>query len=318
MGRETAAHEELQMQIPDPAALPDPTAFPDPAVTDADPISRIPVPSFLHQSVQSEKEKAKSKEPAKGKEAAKDKEKPKVKEQAGPGKLKDQDPIAVGPIIDDSVVTETVIEPHSAFVPFAVLSPSFRNGSNETEHRGFIPEAWFGAVWHDKVFSARVSACISCHSNKIDPVEVAVRVDFSEWIQGLKDGTRGGIEAGRFIVPFSAFSAAPMEYRTVARPLIFSMGQLVHANLTGQAVLPMPFTDTGINVNVNVPVGAICDQPVPRGLGRLCHQRPDRRQCRHRLGGLARELSDESKPHGRYAHYRRHRHGAHRRIGDGG
>src|SRR2546430_13978893 len=71
---------------------------------------------------------------------------------------------------------------------------------------------------------------------------------------------KGNVDAGRFIVPFGAFSAQsdPSLYRTVSTPLIFNMGQRLFNQDLGFPVLPMPYADEGINLNLSLPVCDCC------------------------------------------------------------
>jgi hypothetical protein len=75
---------------------------------------------------------------------------------------------------------------------------------------------------------------------------------------------KGAIDAGRLIVPFGAFSAQsdPSLYRTVSTPLIFNMGQRIFNQDLGFSVLPMPFADEGINLNLSVPLGDCGTGPI--------------------------------------------------------
>src|SRR5262249_40016330 len=75
---------------------------------------------------------------------------------------------------------------------------------------------------------------------------------------------KGGIEGGRFIVPFGAFSSQtnPSLYRTVSKPLIFNMGQRVLKTDLGEPVLPMPYVDEGVNLNFELPVAHLCGNPL--------------------------------------------------------
>jgi hypothetical protein len=153
----------------------------------------------------------------------------------------------------------------SGISTFVTLSPQWRGGNDRIQNPGFAPLAWFGASWESKIVSGRVTACVACHGvqeqaflTRIDLVEAAVRVDLSEYLDPCKRGMKGGIEAGRFVVPFGAFSAQanPGLYRTVSTPLIFNMGQRVFNQDLGVAVLPLPYSNTGVNGNLTVPV---CD-----------------------------------------------------------
>jgi hypothetical protein len=152
----------------------------------------------------------------------------------------------------------------SSFSVFATLSPLWRGGNADVQNPGFFPETWVGAAWQGKVVSARVTACTTCHGvqeavgpQRIELVEAAVRVDLSACLDKCWHGMKGGIDAGRFVVPFGAFSSQvnPGLFRTVSKPLIFNMGQRVFANDLGQPVLPMPYVDQGVNLNLDVPLG---------------------------------------------------------------
>ena len=154
---------------------------------------------------------------------------------------------------------------------FATLSPQWRGGNDHLQNPGFAPLAWVGASWQSKFVSARVTICISCHGvqeqaflSRVDLVEAAVRVDLSEYLERCLPGLKGGIDAGRFVVPFGAFSAQvnPGTYRTVSTPLIFNMGQRVFNNTFGDPVLPMPYSDTGVNLNLDFPLGDFGTGPI--------------------------------------------------------
>jgi hypothetical protein len=143
------------------------------------------------------------------------------------------------------------------------------------QNPGFAPLAWVGASWEGKTVSGRVTACVACHGvqeqaflSRIDLVEAAARVDLSEFLDRCLCGTKGGIEAGRFVVPFGAFSAQtnPGVYRTVSTPLIFNMGQRIFNGDLGVSVLPMPYSNTGINTNVTVPVCDVGTGPITAGV----------------------------------------------------
>src|SRR5262249_3437959 len=77
-------------------------------------------------------------------------------------------------------------------------------------------------------------------------------------------GMKGAVDAGRIIVPFGAFSAQadPSLYRTVSTPLIFNMGQRLFNQDLGFPVLPMPYADEGINLNLGVPLGDCGTGPI--------------------------------------------------------
>ena len=159
----------------------------------------------------------------------------------------------------------------SSLSAFATLAPLFRGGDSHVQNPGFFPQAWVGGAWQGKILSARVTACVSCHGvhegpflNRIELVEAVARVDFSTWLEPCLSGMKAGLEAGRFVVPFGAFSAQtnPSLYRTVSTPLIFNMGQRVSAADLGDPVLPMPYADEGVNLNLDVPLADVCTGPI--------------------------------------------------------
>jgi hypothetical protein len=159
----------------------------------------------------------------------------------------------------------------SSVSAFAVLSPLWRGGNDHLQNSGFAPLAWVGASWQSKIVSARVTVCIACHGvqegaflSRVDIVEAAVRVDLSQFLEPCLHGLKGGIDAGRFVVPFGAFSSQtnPGVYRTVSTPLIFNMGQRIFNQDLGVSVLPMPFADEGIDLNFDIPVCNLGTSPI--------------------------------------------------------
>jgi hypothetical protein len=159
----------------------------------------------------------------------------------------------------------------SSLTAFATLSPQWRGGSNHLQNSGFGPLTWVGASWQGKMVSVRATFCITCHGvqepgliSRVDPVEVAVHLDLSDFLDKHCHGLKGGVDAGRFIVPFGAFSAQsdPSLYRTVSTPLIFNMGQRIFNQDLGFPVLPMPYADEGINLNLAAPLGDCGTGPI--------------------------------------------------------
>jgi hypothetical protein len=155
----------------------------------------------------------------------------------------------------------------SSLSTFATISPLWRGGNDHLQNNGFGPLAWVGASWQGQIVSGRVTACISCHGvqepsqiNRIEVAEAAVRVELSKFLDEHCKGMKGNIDAGRFIVPFGAFSAQsdPSLYRTVSTPLIFNMGQRIFNQDLGFPVLPMPYSDEGINLNLSIPICDCC------------------------------------------------------------
>lgn len=145
----------------------------------------------------------------------------------------------------------------SSISTFATISPLWRSGSSQIQNNGFFPEAFFGAAWQGKNgLSARVTACTSCHGNgepgflnRVELLEAVARLDIMEFLGKEKcTNFRAAVEAGRFVVPFGAFSAQvnPGVYRTVSKPLMFNMGQRVRDGDIGDVVLPLPYSDEGV------------------------------------------------------------------------
>lgn len=145
---------------------------------------------------------------------------------------------------------------------WAVFSPTWREGNDNMELPGFFPQTWVGANWQSKgPLTARATACVTCHvepgnGHRIELVEAALRVDLVNLICHRDSPVKAIVDAGRFIVPFGAFSAQvnPGAYRTVATPLIFTMGQRVFPGDIGDPVLPMPYVDQGANLSLAAPV----------------------------------------------------------------
>ncbi|MCE9526538.1 MAG: hypothetical protein K8R36_10840 [Planctomycetales bacterium] len=67
---------------------------------------------------------------------------------------------------------------------------------------------------------------------------------------------KASVEAGRIVVPFGAFASQsnPGVYRTVSKPLIYNMGQRIQDGDLGDPVLPMPYSDEGMVLNLGAPV----------------------------------------------------------------
>lgn len=152
--------------------------------------------------------------------------------------------------------------PEQSFALWATISPMWREGNDHMELPGFFPQTWVGANWQSKgPISARATACVTCHvesgnGHRIELVEAAMRIDLGRWICERDTPVKAVVDAGRFIVPFGAFSAQvnPGVYRTVAQPLMFTMGQRVFATDIGDPVLPMPYADQGSNFSLAVPL----------------------------------------------------------------
>jgi cytochrome c5 len=175
----------------------------------------------------------------------------------------------------DKSVTPPAGADKTSMTTFVTLSPLWRGGPDRLQNPGFTPLAWAGASWEGKTVSGRVTVCAACHGvqeqaflSRLDLVEAAARVDLSEFFGRCCSGMKGGIEAGRFIVPFGAFSSQtnPGVYRTVSTPLIFNMGQRVFNGDLGVSVLPLPYSNTGVNADVSVPVCDLGTGPITAGV----------------------------------------------------
>jgi hypothetical protein len=154
---------------------------------------------------------------------------------------------------------------------FATLSPMWRGGDEHLQNPDFGALAFFGASWQSKIVSARVTLCITCHGvkeggqiSRVEPVEAAVHFDLSQFFESRVHGMKAGVDAGRFVVPFGAFSAQvnPGLYNTVSPPLIFDMGERIYNTDLGFPVLPMPDADEGVDLNLNIPVGCCGAGPI--------------------------------------------------------
>jgi mono/diheme cytochrome c family protein len=138
------------------------------------------------------------------------------------------------------------------------------------ENPGFFADVWVTASYQSSgPLRGTVTACTSCHSRdnnlagnaySIELVEGSATLDLRQMFHGCRcdDGRELLVKAGRFIVPFGAFSAManPSTYRTVTQPLMFNMGRrvLVPGAPPNQPVLPMPFADEGLDVTWRTPV----------------------------------------------------------------
>lgn len=164
-------------------------------------------------------------------------------------------PVAIEPGVSNFVVGGA---PNLAF--YGTLSPLWLGGSDNLQNPGFFPDVWLGANWQtNSPLSARATACVSCHTepgsaSRIELVEAALRFDLAK-AAGCCGPLRASLDAGRFVVPFGAFSSQsnPGVYRTVTMPLIYNMGQRVRSG-DFDPVLPMPFSDEGASLAFGAPL----------------------------------------------------------------
>jgi mono/diheme cytochrome c family protein len=156
----------------------------------------------------------------------------------------------------------------------ATISTLWRGGNDNLENPDFFPDVWPRVDWQpDGPLSARVTACTSCHSDvtggsgfTVEFVEAAAHYDLLHWLREKRGIPTNcprqleiGIKGGRFVVPFGAFAAMshPGIYRTVTNPLMYIMGRQVNPIGSRPPVLPMPYSDEGVNLDVSVPL--LCD-----------------------------------------------------------
>ena len=145
----------------------------------------------------------------------------------------------------------------------ATLSSVWRtspNHNDELENSGFFPETWFGGEWHSNTspMRFRIQACLTCHrqgtdANRLEWVEAVAILDLNKAFGTDLPGSKASLQAGRFIVPFGGFAqqSHPAVFRTVTKPLMFNMGQSVSRDEIGPALLPMPYSDEGVMLNLS-------------------------------------------------------------------
>jgi hypothetical protein len=143
----------------------------------------------------------------------------------------------------------------------------FRGGSDakQVENPGFFADAWFGSEITTRTpLRGNVTLCTSCHTQNqaysLEVVELSATLDLKQLIcpsDSAPLNWEANVKAGRFVVPFGAFSAMshPGVYRTLTPPLMFNMGRRVVGNVgppTRQPVLPLPFSDEGVNLHAKL------------------------------------------------------------------
>ncbi len=144
------------------------------------------------------------------------------------------------------------------------VSTIHRSASDESlvENPGFFADVWVTTSFQSAgPWSATVTACTSCHSTNsaissysLELLEGSATVDLRKLFTECQNdcGPQVSLKAGRFPVPFGAFSSMshPGVYRAVTVPLMFNMGRRVFARGAApprQPVLPLPFPDEGID-----------------------------------------------------------------------
>jgi len=140
------------------------------------------------------------------------------------------------------------------------------NGDSLVENPGFFADVWVTASYQSTgPWRGSVTACTTCHTTNGAPVELvegSATLDLRHLIHGCPcdDGREMLLKMGRFIVPFGAYSSMvhPGINHTVTSPLMFNMGRRVFvpgSSPPQQPVLPMPFSDEGIDFMYRTPVG---------------------------------------------------------------
>lgn len=147
----------------------------------------------------------------------------------------------------------------------AAFSTVWRGGNDNLENPNFFADVWLGADWQpDGPLRAKATACTSCHSDRsggagftLELVEAYAAVDLLSFMgrcekprQSCKPSLDVEMRAGRFVVPFGAFSGIvhPGAYRTVTVPLMYNMGRQVLPINSRPPVLPMPYSDEGVDI----------------------------------------------------------------------
>ncbi len=154
----------------------------------------------------------------------------------------------------------------SPFDFHATFAPVYRVSARDdvVENEGFNPDFWVGVDWRtESPLSARASACITCHrssepeGSRIELAEGVLRFDVAQALSFSGSGIQFDVEAGRFSVPFGSLAARnyPQTARTVTQSLLFTMGQTVHRDDLGPALLPLPYFDEGLLLSSTLPVG---------------------------------------------------------------
>lgn len=151
------------------------------------------------------------------------------------------------------------------------ISTLWRGGNDNLENPNFFADAWVRFDWQPEgPLKARVTTCTSCHSDQTGgggfTLELVEAVASFDLLYGIRQRDRrpeeckGKVEAearaGRFVVPFGAFHAMshPGAYRTVTNPLMFNMGRQVNRDGGRPPVLPMPYSDEGVDLYAMIPL----------------------------------------------------------------
>ena len=150
-----------------------------------------------------------------------------------------------------------------SFALNGTISPVYRGTDPTLENKGFFPDTWMTAEWRSKSnpVSGRVTVCASCHGINtglgVELVEAAASVDLCHLLTGCPADKqhsllKADLKAGRFIVPFGAFSGRvhPGALRTASLPLMYDMGRRVGPLGPGQPVINQPYSDEGADLHL--------------------------------------------------------------------
>ena len=148
------------------------------------------------------------------------------------------------------------------------IAPLWRGGNDNLENPDFFADVWVRMDWQpDGPLRARVTTCTSCHSDAngdsgftLELVEGTVHYDLMHAFrekhplpEDCEPRIEAEVKAGRFVVPFGAFHAMthPGIYRTLTVPLMYNMGRQVNPDPARPPVLPMPYSDEGVDLHAS-------------------------------------------------------------------
>lgn len=151
------------------------------------------------------------------------------------------------------------------------ISTLWRGGNDNLENPNFFADAWVTMDWQPEgPLRGRVTTCTSCHSDQsngsgftLELVEAVATFDLMYAArkrdprpEECKSQVEAEIRAGRLVVPFGQYHTMshPGAYRTVTNPLMFNMGRQVNADGARPPVLPMPYSDEGVDLHTMIPL----------------------------------------------------------------
>ncbi|MBN2785296.1 MAG: hypothetical protein JXR25_10735 [Pontiellaceae bacterium] len=160
---------------------------------------------------------------------------------------------------------EVVFEVLSDTKLSGAVSVLWRDSDAISENNGFLVDVWVGAEWKpaNSPVSLTVMSCTSCHSSGagLELVEGRFTADLIHLVSGKgpaerESDFRAAVSAGRIRVPFGAFSETvhPGTYKSMTYPLMYNMDRRVGAEEFMAPVLPMPYSDEGIDFYAKAPL----------------------------------------------------------------